>query len=360
MKHQIITILLICTTSIGSIAAAEVTAPVTVHTIEEQFTTLLEPEANIDSVAVWPAGSDRGALLFATGKATDVVKVYDAASGEELLEIGANGSAQYKRPNGVTVIDDLLIVVERDNRRVHIHSIPDFRQLATFGTDVLIKPYGLWVQGMGNGNYRVFVTDAYEGPGEAVPPNVELGERVKQWRIKVDRAVDGSAVGIESHFEKSFGETSGPGVLRVVESIFGDPLYDRLLIAEEDEMPETGLVIKEYNLDGRFTGTVVGAGIFSSQAEGIALYACPEGSGYWVSTDQAKDRTVFHVFDRETLQHVGAFMGEVTANTDGIWLAATGVPGFEEGAFYAVHDDQAVSAFSWSNIVDALDLQYCK
>lgn len=99
--------------------------------------------------------------------------------------------------------------------------------------------------------------------------------------------------------------------------------------------------------------------MFRAQAEGIALYACEDGSGYWLSTDQADDRTVYHVFDRASLQHAGAFMGSITANTDGVWLAVDGVPGFESGAFFAVHDDQAASAFDWLEIVDALDLDTC-
>ena len=46
---------------------------------------------------------------------------------------------------------------------------------------------------------------------------------------------------------------------------------------------DTGLVIKVYTLDGQFSGRQVGKGIFTAQAEGIALYACENGSGYWLS-----------------------------------------------------------------------------
>ena len=49
-----------------------------------------------------------------------------------------------------------------------------------------------------------------------------------------------------------------------------------------------------------------------------------------------------------------------TINTDGIWLAMSGVPGFESGAFFAVHDDQAVSAFDWGQVIAALDLEACR
>ena len=327
-------------------------------TIQERYITALEPEANIDSVAVAPG---QPALLFATAKATDVVKVFNASTGSELAELGGKGTSpdRYLRPNGVAVADDLLLIVERDNRRVNVRSIPGYRVLATFGEEQLQSPYGVWVQALGAGDYRVFVTDAYEMPDESVPPNEELDERVKSYRLEVERSDTGELSAAKVRFEKAFGETESPGALRVVESIFGDPAHDRLLIAEEDESPVTGLVIKVYDLEGRFTGKQIGKGIFEAQAEGIALYACDDGSGYWLSTDQADDRTVYHVFDRSTLQHTGAFMGETTANTDGVWLATSGVPGFESGAFFAVHDDQAISAFDWLEIAAALDLVTC-
>ncbi len=362
MNHIVIAILLAaaCTTAIGG--TAEPSGGASIPVIAERFVTEFEPEANIDSVAVSPAKDGRPALLFATAKETDVIKVFDASSGSEIAELGATGTApeQYLRPNGIAVADDLMVVVERDNRRVSIRSIPDYRLLATFGEDVLRKPYGLWVQALEKDRYRLFVTDAYEMPDESVPPNEVLDERVRQWQFAVLRDSDGTPVSIDSQFEKSFGDTTDAGALRVVESIFGDPAHDRLLIAEEDEDPVTGLVIKIYGLDGRYKGKQLGKGVFKAQAEGIALYACDDGSGYWLSTDQAKGRTVYHLFDRKTLEHAGAFAGEVTANTDGVWLTTDNVPGFTGGAFYAVHDDQAVSAFDWMDIVAALDLDICR
>lgn len=357
MKHHFnatiaATLLLVATASGAGRAPVSVT---------ERYITAPEPEANIDSVAVAPAADGNSALLFATAKETDVIKVFDAGTGRELREIGSSGSSpeQYLRPNGIAVADDLLVVVERDNHRVGIRSIPDDRLLASFGEAQLEKPYGLWLQPLGSDRYRLFVTDNYETASEGVPPLDELGERVKSWRLEVTRDADGRPVSVEHAFEKSFGETSRPGALRVVESLFGDARHGRLLIAEEDESPETGLVIKVYNLDGQFSGRQVGKGVFKAQAEGIALYACADGSGYWLSTDQADDRTVYHLFDRRSLRHAGAFVGETTANTDGIWLAPSGVPGFDAGAFFAVHDDQAVSAFDWAEVLAALNLDRC-
>ena len=54
---------------------------------------------------------------------------------------------------------------------------------------------------------------------------------------------------------------------------------------------------------------------------------------------------------------VGAFIGVVTRNTDGIALTQHDFGPFPHGAFYAVHDDGNVAAFSWKALSDALGLR---
>jgi 3-phytase len=119
----------------------------------------------------------------------------------------------------------------------------------------------------------------------------------------------------------------------------------------------TGTALREYRMDGRYAGRTIGEGLFRAQAEGIALWQCDDGSGYWLATDQFKDRSLFHVFDRETLAHRGAFAGHATGNTDGVWLHQSGTANFPHGVFYAVHDDMAVAAFDWRDIAAALELR---
>ena len=89
------------------------------------------------------------------------------------------------------------------------------------------------------------------------------------------------------------------------------------------------------------------------------LKSCADGTGWWITTEQGKGRTVFHLFDRNTLGHTGAVTGKTVANTDGIWLLDTVSDRFPEGALYAVHDDQGVVAFDWRDIAGALDLPVC-
>ena len=104
----------------------------------------------------------------------------------------------------------------------------------------------------------------------------------------------------------------------MVESIAGDPVNGRLLIAEEDV--RAGTALRVYTFAGEYSGRNLGFGLIRAQAEGIALWACADGSGYWIATDQFADRSVFHVFDRHSLAHLGAFASKRIANTDGIWL----------------------------------------
>ena len=94
------------------------------------------------------------------------------------------------------------------------------------------------------------------------------------------------------------------------------------------------------------------------QPEGIVVYDTDGGAGYYVCTDQDMADNTFHVFDRETLAHAGAFKGAVTANTDGIALDRTPVGEHTEGLFIAVHDDGNIAAFDWRAIAERLKLSH--
>ena len=305
---------------------------------------------NIDSPAVWH-GPEGQHWLLSTAKTTDLLVVNDAATGRELRRVGGPGTAlgKLERPNGIFVIDDLAMVVERDNQRVQVFRMPAFTPVGTFGDSLLKNPYGIAAYPAPEaGRYVVYVTDNYEMADESVPPDSMLGKRVRQFHVAV------GARTLKAEPVAAFGDTSGPGVLKVVESIAADPPNNRLMIAEE---LETASHIKVYTLDGKFTGRTIDSGLFPNQAEGIILYACGDTAGYWVTTDQGMAANTFHVFDRQSLAHVGSFQGETTLNTDGIALTQRGFADFPSGAFYAVHNDGNVAAFSWAAIADALNLR---
>lgn len=340
--------------------------------IDEAFLTPATPQDNIDSPAVWRAPNGR-LWLLATAKQGDALVIYDGDRGDAVARYGREGDGlgEFRRPNGIAVFGDLAFVVERDNRRVQVLSLslpaaplnlpgiadtrtPQLRALTAFGADRLRQPYGLWVRALSADALEVIVTDAYmagkDARGDEIPPPLQqLDRRMQRYRLEL-----GGAEPSVRHFG-AFGDTGAAGAIRVPESIWGDPAHDRLLIAEEDLA--TGTAVRDYTLDGRYRGRTIGLGLFKAQAEGIALWQCEDGSGYWIATDQYKDRSLFHVFDRASLRHLGAFAGGTVGNTDGVWLQQAGSTRFPDGVFYAVHDDQAVGAFDWRDIARALSLR---
>lgn len=322
--------------------------------VDEAFLTPLTPEDNVDSPASWTA-PDGQTWLIATAKSTHRLLVYRGDTGELLRTVGEQGAApgQFDRPNGVFVIDNLVLAVERDNRRVQVLRLPEFTPLGSFGEAELQQPYGLWLRRSENG-YEVLVSDAFMDPSDedTVPPLDQLSRRFQRYRFEVQGEV------LQARLLGSFGATDAAGAIRIPESLWGDEAHDRLLIAEEDQAD--GTRIKPYRLsDLGYAGRDLGAGLFRAQAEGIALYACADGSGWWIATDQFKDRSLFHVFERASLAHLGSFAGRTVANTDGVWLDQGASARFPQGVFYAVHDDQGVGAFDWRDIAAALQLGRC-
>jgi 3-phytase len=325
--------------------------------VKEAWVSVAAPEDNVDSPASWL--QDGRLMVAATAKSTDQLIIYDGDTGQRLRTVGSSGTrpGQLNRPNGIATVDDQYVfVVERDNHRVQMLALPDFKPLLAFGDAELLQPYGLWVRRHGQG-YQVIVSDNYTlgenaNGEEIIPPLAELDRRLRRYQVR--REGGRWTAGAAGHF----GDTSEAGAIRVAESVFGDAANNRLLIAEE-HIP-TGTRLREYTLDGRYAGRDVGAANYKAQAEGIALMRCRDGSGWWLASDQFDDRTVFHLFDRRTLEHAGSFVGNVTGLTDGVWLDERGDARFPQGVFYASHLDVAVSAFDWRDIAAALKLPACE
>jgi 3-phytase len=320
--------------------------------VTESFVTTLSPVDNIDSIATWvsPSGT---IWLIATAKDSGRLIVFDGDTGATLQSIGTVGDApgQFARPNGIAIFGDLAFVVERDNHRVQALRLPDFEPAGMFGHDELLKPYGIWLREEAPQELLLDITDSYQAADNRLPALNQLDHRIKRFRVTLgDDGVETAAQILH------FGDTSEAGAVRWIESIVGDPLHDRLLIPEEYLDLEPG-EIRIYDLQGRYLDADIGTGLFGGQPEGLALYDCADGSGYWIATDQQNDSNRFHVFDRETLQHLGTFRGETVQFTDGVALHATSTARFPAGVFYAVHQDQGVVAFDWRGIAQALDLK---
>ncbi len=314
--------------------------------LEESWVSEWSEEDNIDSPAVWH-GSAGQHWIIATAKSTHQLVVYDAGDGRLLRRVGGagTGSGRLMRPNGVAVVENMLLVVERDNHRVQAFALPDFSPAGEFGADVLRRPYGIALAAdTADSSYKVYVTDNYLTDSGALPPKSKLGARVRSFTLFLDGQRVHASVG------EAFGDTLGDGCLRRVESIAVDPLRQWLVIAAEQER-----VLKIYGTDGRFRKRA-GAGIIMHEPEGIALHRCPDGGGYWVVADQASTDSRFLVFRREDFTYVGAFAGQVTAETDGVALTQRSFDRFSGGAFYATHRDKGVGAFDWDRVLAGLGL----
>ena len=320
-------------------------------TVPERFVSDESIADELDSPATWTAEDGRTRVLV-TAKSTHRVVVFDGDSGERLRDVGGKGAApgQFNRPNGIAVQGDLAFVVERDNHRVQVLSLPGLTPVTTFGATDLRSPYGIWIAEREPGDLDVYITDdfMYGAKFDQLPPPGELATRIKRFRVEVD----GDAV--RARLLGAFGDT-GDDALHVVESIAGDAADDRLLIADEDTRARPS-TLREYTLDGRYTGRSIAPGTFAQQAEGVALWDCPGGAGYWIAVDQIAPLAVFHVFDRTSLAPVGSFSGRVTSHTDGIALHAAATPSFPAGVMYAVHDDRALAAFDLRDVASALHL----
>ena len=335
----------------GSGFAPAPVSPAATVTVPERYVTADNPDDELDSLATWPT-EDGATWLIATAKNTHELVVFDADSGEQLRSVGRRGAGpgEFLRPNGVFVHGDVLFVSERDNRRVQMLQLPDFAPLGSFGQDRLRSPYGLWVHERAPGELELFVTDSFmDGDRfDVVPPLASLDRRLRRYELRLDAAgrpqVDAGT---------AFADTSEALALRMVESLVGDPAFDRLLVADEHRDRRA---LREYTLDGRATAGGIAPGVFKAEPEGLALWACTPETGYWIAADQLLPLTIFRVFDRATLAPRGTFSGQVTAWTDGVALHASPTPRFPAGALFAVHHDRAVAAFDLADIVQALGL----
>ncbi len=327
----------------GDAPAALASEPA-VHVIDERWVTVADTLWDVDTPALWTDGAQ--SVVLVTAKGTHDLQLFDGASGERVGSFGTQGAApgDFDRPNGVLVVGDFALVVERDNHRVQVLEMPEGTPLGSFGADELRYPYGLATSGSAE-DLTLWVTDDYEDVEDVVPD--DLTNRLHRFHVTLR---SGAAPEVRAH--ATFGEPDGEGALRVVESIQVDPDMGRVLVADESRRSYL-----EYDFDGAYRGRQLGAPVIEGDPEGIVLVRCGTDAGYWVLTDQQPDVTLFRVYDRASYEPLGVFRGAVTTNTDGATFELGPVPGFPAGVLYAIHDDQALSAFDWADVTTALGLR---
>jgi 3-phytase len=318
--------------------------------VPEVFRTVpLTEGKDVDSLAFW-AGPEGPPWLLATQKDLSHVLVLDATTGELLDRVGSMGDdpGQFNRPNGIAVIDDLVLVVDRDADRVQVLRLPDFEPLGTFGEDLLQFPYGVAVDHPGEW-YEVFVTDSFDSPPDAPPAPESMANRLRHFRFRPTGA------GLEVEHIRSFGEPTGDGALFRVESMAIDRPLGRLLVADELRFN-----IKVYSLEGEFRGLTLGDGWHYYEPEGVVLLSCGSeeaSEGYIIAADQTQPSR-FLVWERRSLVRRGVFTGEPAIDiTDGIAFVPTDHESGAAGLFYATHHDIQITAYRWADIAQALGLR---
>lgn len=303
-----------------------------------------------DSIAV-TVDADGRRIAWVTAKSGHRLVGHDVDTGAVVRTLGGEGTApgQFLRPNGVAAAGGLLWTVETNGARAQIIDPADGQALAVFGAGEVALPYGIAVETLAEGHYLAYITDSDQANGEAAPPAAALARRVHVYEVRI---ADGATPDIRPR--TTFGATDGPGALHMVESIAVDAAHDQVLVAEEDA--RAGQVLKVYRRDGRWTGTNIGTDRYAYQPEGVALYACPDGSGWWVASDQHEVGQRYLVFARGSLDYVGAFRGRHVRMTDGVAIVSVPTPRFPHGAVLVQHDDRAIAAIDWTDIAKALGL----
>ncbi len=326
--------------AIGLVAVINLLAMTATVVVQLAYETNKPPNGNgtLDSVAIWVSEDPNQSVLMITDKTRHVVQLHNPVKNEFIGLLGkeGTGAGQFRRPNGIAVayklhtgsgMTDAVFVVERDNNRVSVFSLPDREFLGTFGENELDEPYGIAVA-LIQGKWQAWITSTGSSP-----------DRVKVFEI----IPDGN--GIKGRLIFDF------PVPATLESIVLDTYHNRALICAESSPFD----IRVYNLQGEYQSRF-GEGIFTNDPEGIVLYDLGDGEGYIIVADQEASPTEFEVFDRRTLTHIGNFTGK-TSGTDGIALTQIALPNFPQGSFYALHSDRVVHAYDWRSIARAMNLK---
>ena len=309
--------------------------------------------AETDSLAACrlPDGSVR---VFATAKRGDRLDLFDACDGRWLRSVGRTGGGlgEFRYPNGVAVVQPprragvsgsaaatapaepraVIVVVERDNRRVQVLDAETVRPLGSFGESDLHRPYGVAVSYQGD-DVHLYITDTQVPPAQTVRQYVFFPSQ------------DPPA----ARLVRSFGAPDGPGAIGEAESVVVDDRRDRVYLCHEERKN-----VKVYTRSGDFTGRTVGDGAILGDPEGIVLYEGPVRP-WLIVTDQRPEVTVWHVFDGDTFAPVGRFTGTPpVANSDGLCLCLGPVGTCAPGLLLAVHDDREVRAYCLDDVRAAL------
>ncbi|MBT4880019.1 MAG: phytase [Alphaproteobacteria bacterium] len=162
---------------------------------------------------------------------------------------------------------------------------------------------------------------------------------------------------VAGEFVRQFGE---PDMVRYVEGMVADDEKDFLYAADE----RRGIL--KYKADPALYEHKV-KNVFATKdgihrdREGIALYKCPNGDGYFLLSDQAGDS--LKVYERQGKnKFIGTLMTKGSTETDGIEVTSHSLGSkFPEGIIVAHNDgNKNFVIYDWRDVRKALNLKRCK
>lgn len=305
--------------------------------IQEAFVTAAAPAQPVSSPAAWH-GDDGQHWVVGASEQNNSLIVYDAVTGELVKTVGTSGTAegQFRQPCGISIVDNIAVVVERGNHRAQVFLLPDFRSLGFFGNDELVSPNGITMYQLFEDRYYIFVSD-------------DAGKSAKIHKYEMNY-FEGD---FRSAHANTFGDTEGEGAITTPGSIYMDPLNNHLLVADIAEGKNN---IKVYNVDGKFTGKVINGELFKNRPDGIALFEGQGSTGYWIVTDRHDGDNVFHVLNRQTFEQEASFKGGKVDGCTGLCVTDVPFGKFKKGALFTVNAEGKVAAFSWESLITGLNL----
>ena len=263
-------------------------------------------------------------LLLVTEKQGPAVDVFRLDTGEFVTSVTG-----FQRPNNCDVSGDLLVTTDAYADAVVVHRIPDFSVVGVID-EGFSRPMGVTVLNQ-EGSRLAVIADA-----DTLDIHIHDLET--------------------SEFVRRF-----PTGFSSIEGVAADDLYERIYVAQDS----SGGGVRAFSADGELIADF-GSGVFTSEAEGVAVYRC--GSEGWIVVSDQKGTAEFEVFDRRTLVHVGTFVaqnagGSFTSATDGIDVFQTPTTRFPAGVFAACDrcgsSNDEVDVVSWDRIAGALGLAVC-
>lgn len=303
-----------------------------------------------DDPAIWINKNDLAqSLIVGTDKGGDsgdgALYVFDL-HGKEIKE---KRVANVKRPNNVDIAYgfrlgknalDIAVCTERNTNSIRVFSLPDMKSIdnggiTVFDGDSLRAPMGLALYTEPKDGKIYAIVGRKTGPTD--------GTYLWQYLLE-----DDGKGNVQGKLVRKLGMYSGKNE---IESIAVDNELGYVYCSDE------GVGIRKYFAHPDSTTkelAIFGTTGFTDNHEGISIYKFQNGTGYILVSDQQANK--FHVFPREgsaSDPHNHALIKSINASTiesDGSDVTSIALPGFPNGLFVAMSDDQTFQFYRWEDL----------